>query len=75
MCKMTQVLILWQKIVFSSFNKKNDKRRQVLWHNHTLKHSPKHTPTLTNSDPTQEHLPHQGIEPGPHHTVAHSLIH
>ena len=71
MCKMTQVLISRQIIVFSYFNKKNDKRCQVLWHNHTLKHSPKHTPTLTNSDPTQEHSPHQGIEPGPHHTVAH----
>ena len=72
---MMQVLILGQKIVFLYFNKKNNKRYQVLWNNHNPKHSPKHTPTLTNSDPTQEHSPHQGIEPGPHHTVAHSLIH
>ena len=72
---MTQVLFLWQIIVFSHFNKKNDKRRQALWHNHT----PKHTPTLTNSNPIlanpKQYSPHRGIEPGPHHTVAHSLIH
>ena len=64
---MKQVLILWQIIIFLYFNKKNDNQ------------SPKHTPTLNNSDPIlanpKHHLPHQGIEPGPHHTVAHSLIH
>ena len=76
---MMQVLILWQIIVFSYFNKKNNKRPQVLWHNHTPKHSPKHIPTLNNSDlilaNPKQYSPHQGIEPGPHHTVAHSLIH
>ena len=76
---MTQVIILWQIIAFSYFNKKNDKRRQVLWHNHTPKHSPKHIPTLTNSNPiltnSKQYSPHRGIEPRPHHTVAHSLIH
>ena len=76
---MTQVLILGQIIVFSYFNKKNNKMRQALWHNHTSKHSPKHNPTLTNSDPIlanpKQYSPHRGIEPGPHHTVAHSLIH
>ena len=72
---MTQVLILLQIIVFSYFKKNNDKRHQVLWHNHT----PKHSPTLNNSDlilaNPKQYSPHQGIEPGPHHTVAHSLIH
>ena len=76
---MTQVLILWQIIIFLYFNKKNDKKLEVLWHNHTPKHSPKHPPTLTNSNPIlpnpKQYSPLQGIEPGPYLTVAHSLIH